>query len=130
MELRQANPRRQGDLGEVEAIRWLTRAGAVVCHPLSHSPDFDLVAEVGGRLARIQVKTSTCRGGRGFQVQLATAGGNQSWNRIVKLFAVERCELLFVLVADGRRWLIPSTAIEGRRAVILGGPKYSEFEVD
>ena len=35
-----------------------------------------------------------------------------------------------VLVADGRRWFIPSDAIQVRRSICLGGPKYSEFEVE
>ena len=37
---------------------------------------------------------------------------------------------MFVLTEDRRKWLIPSAAIEGRYAISLGGPKYSEFEVD
>ena len=46
MELRQKNPRRQGDIGEAAAIQWLTEVGAGVCFPLFHSPDFDLIAEL------------------------------------------------------------------------------------
>jgi hypothetical protein len=59
MELRQANPRRQGDLGEVAAIEWLTRQNYGVWIPLGHSPHVDLLAERDGLLHRIQVKTST-----------------------------------------------------------------------
>jgi hypothetical protein len=127
--LRQPNPRKQGDLGEAAAIHWLAQIGAVVCVPLFHSPDFDLVAEMDGNLARVQVKTSTVKNGRGYAVQLATAGGNQSWTRIVKFFDPSRFDYLFALVADGRHWFIPSGVIEGRRAINVGGPKYSEFEV-
>src|SRR5688572_27954782 len=43
------NRRQQGDLGEASAIDWLTRGGAGVWAPLGHSPDADLLAEVGGR---------------------------------------------------------------------------------
>jgi hypothetical protein len=46
------------------------------------------------------------------------------------MFDASRYDWLFVLVADGRRWFIPSTAIEARRSICLGGPKYSEFEVE
>jgi hypothetical protein len=60
MELRQTNPRRQGDIGEAAAIQWFTELGATVCFPLFHSPDFDLVADVDGELFRVQVKTSSC----------------------------------------------------------------------
>ena len=55
------HPRRQGDLGEAAAIQWLTWVGAVVSFPLFHSPDYDLIAELEGRLLRVQVKTSRRR---------------------------------------------------------------------
>jgi hypothetical protein len=35
-----------------------------------------------------------------------------------------------VLTASGRRWFIPSTDIEGKRAIQLGGLKYAEYEID
>lgn len=55
------HPRTQGDLGEAAAIQWLTSVGPIVSFPLFHSPDYDLIADIAGRLMRIQVKTSTCR---------------------------------------------------------------------
>jgi hypothetical protein len=129
------NRRQQGDLGEASAIEWLTRSGARVWAPLGHSPDADLIAERDGRMLRVQVKTSTCRtqaldGTDRWNVALATNGGNQSWNRVAKTFDPSRFELLFVLVGDGRRWLIPADAIEATRGLNLGGTKYSEFEIE
>jgi hypothetical protein len=41
-----------------------------------------------------------------------------------------RYDFLFVLVGDGRRWFIPSHVVRGRRRVIVGGPKYSEFQIE
>jgi bifunctional DNA-binding transcriptional regulator/antitoxin component of YhaV-PrlF toxin-antitoxin module len=64
-----------------------------------------------------------------FAIQLATAGGNQSWSGTVKKFDPDTVDYLFVLVEDGRMWFIPSHEIEGRRCIHLGGPKYSEFGV-
>lgn len=125
------HPRRQGDLGEAAAIQWLTSIGAVVSFPLFHSPDYDLIADLAGRLVRVQVKTSTCtiEPTGHYVIQLATSGGNQSWTGVVKEFDSTRFGFLFVLVGDGRRWFVPSRDIEGRRAITLGGEKYSEFEV-
>ena len=125
------HPRTQGDLGEAAAIQWLTSVGAVVAFPLFHSPDYDLLADLGGRINRVQVKTSShlvSRAGH-YAVQLATSGGNQSWTGLVKKFDPSRFEFLFVLVSDGRCWFIPSEEIEGRRAIHIGGIKYAEFEV-
>jgi hypothetical protein len=47
----------------------------------------------------------------------------------VKRFSKDRCDWLFALVADGRRWFIPADAVEGSTRVDLGGPKYAMYEV-
>jgi hypothetical protein len=123
-------PREQGDIGELSALGWLIRQGAKVSIPFGHSPDYDLIADLGGRLHRIQVKTCTYfRHGR-WAVSIATYGGNQSWNGLVKRLDASRCDYLFVLVGDGRRWFIPSDVLGGGRGILLGGPKYAEFEVE
>jgi hypothetical protein len=124
------NPRRQGDLGEFSAIEWLWSRGYPVWFPLGHSPDVDLVTEIDGGLARVQVKTSTLFVKGRFQVALRTNGGNQSWSGLVKRFSSARCDWLFVLVGDGRRWFIPAHAVEGGTGLVLGGPKYAAYEVE
>ena len=123
-------PRLQGDIGEWSAIGWLIDHGARVFLPLGHSPDVDLVADFGDRLASIQVKTCTVlRKGR-YEVTLCTRGGNQSWNGLVKHFESARCDYLFVHVGDGRRWFIPSKVVGGGSGIRLGGPKYDAYEVE
>jgi hypothetical protein len=122
-------PRRQGDAGEVSAMMWFVEAGASVAVPLLSHSDYDLLADWGDRVERVQVKTSSCRVGDRFVVQLSTRGGNQSWSRTIKYLDASRCDSLFVHVADGRRWYIPTTALGGRSGITLGGPKYATFEV-
>jgi hypothetical protein len=124
------NWRLQGDIGEASAIEWLTSKGAAVAIPFGHSPDWDLLIEWQECLYRVQVKTSTFVSHGRWAVRVATSGGNQSWNRIVKRFSCERCDYLFVHVGDGRRWLIPSHAVEASTSIKLGGPKYCEYEVE
>jgi hypothetical protein len=124
------SPRKQGDLGELSAIDWLGTKGHALYLPLGHSPDVDLVADDGEVLLRVQVKTSTVyRNGRCI-VTLCTRGGNRSWSGLVKRFDAERCDRLFVLVADGRRWYIPSQQVFAGSALALGGPKYATFEIE
>jgi hypothetical protein len=122
-------PRRQGDAGELSAMTWLSQAGARVAKPLFEASDYDLLADFGDHIARVQVKTSTCwRNGR-WEVTLATRGGNQSWSGLVKRLDATRCDALFVHVGDGRRWYIPASALGGGSGILLGGPKYAEYEV-
>ena len=123
------NTREQGDCGELSAMCWLASQGATVAVPVFHSPDWDLIAELDGRLLRVPVKTSTFIRNQRWVVSIKTCGGNQSWNGVVKKLDSSRCDYLFVLVRDGRRWFIPSGALGGGSNVVLGGPKYAEYEV-
>jgi PD-(D/E)XK endonuclease len=106
-----------------------------VSAPIGHSPDYDLIAELGGRLLRVQVKTTTCRrdtpdGHERWHVSICTNGGNQSWTGITERFDPTTADALLVLVGDGRRWFIPSSSVEAANTLDLGGRKYSEFEIE
>ena len=128
------NRRRQGDLGEISAIDWFSRKGATVFIPFGHSPDVDLIASLDHRLLRVQVKTTTQEhrtpaGEWRCAVSVCTRGGNQSWSGLTKRLDPAQFDFLFVLAGNGRRWCIPSFALEERTAIALGGAKYSEFEI-
>ena len=110
-------------------MEWLASQGYAVFVPVGHSPDCDVIADRDGLLLRVQVKTTTRYRNRRWEVMLCTRGGNQSWNGTVKRFASARCDRLFVLVGDGRRWFIPSTAVAAGTAILLGGPKWAEHEI-
>jgi hypothetical protein len=123
-------PREQGDLGELSAMEWLASKGAHIYVPVGHSPDVDLIAEIDGVILRIEVKTTTHQRGDRWGVLISTRGGNQSWTGVVKYFDKARCDFLFVQVGDGRRWFIPTGAIDGRSGLMLGGPKYAQYEIE
>lgn len=131
---RAVNRRVQGDIGELSAMEWLASKNATVWVPFTHSPHVDLMAEWDEGLVRVQVKTSTYRGSKQlddrWHISIATNGGNRSWNGLTKQFDPARVDYLFVLVGDGRRWFIPAHFVEGSRGLVLGGVKYSEFEIE
>jgi hypothetical protein len=131
METVKRDPRGQGDQGERSAMLWLGARGAGVFMPVFHSPDFDLIADWGAGLVRVQVKTSNCfRNGR-WDVTVCTRGGNQSWNGLIKYLDPNRYDYLFVLVGDGRRWFIPAADIDATCGLRLGGPpKYARYEIE
>ena len=116
-------------------MEWFASQGALIWAPLSHSKDVDLIAEFEDRMLRVQVKTTTQsattpKGHPRWRTMIATNGGNQSWSGATKIFDPERVDLLFVLVGDGRRWLIPASAVESQRQIALGGSKFAEFEIE
>jgi hypothetical protein len=115
----------------MSAALWFGGLGASVFIPLFHSsPHFDLIADWGEGVKRIQVKTSSVfRKGR-WDVTVCTRGGNRSWSGMVKLLDPSQYDYLFVLVSDGRRWLIPANAVEGGCGIRVGGPKYERFEIE
>lgn len=120
----------QGDQGEAYAAMWLTLQGYLVSLPLGNSSDYDMLAEIRGRIARVQVKTTRVNTKNRWVVTLATRGGNQSWSGLVKRFSAKRCDYLYAHTACGRRWFIPARHVEGGAGLSLGGPKYAEYEVD
>jgi hypothetical protein len=122
--------RRQGDLGELSAMEWFASKGAIVCFPIGHSSDWDFIAALDGRLLRVQVKSCIAFDKCRWPVTVCTRGGNQSWSGLVKNFDRASCDYLFAVVGDGRRWCIPSDALQGKTRIALGGPKYAEFEVE
>ncbi len=111
-------------------MEWFGRQGATVFVPVTHSPDVDLIVIRDGRLERVQVKTSSQFVDGKHVVTVCTRGGNQSWSRITNRFDRSRCDLLFVLVANGRRWCIPSDRVEGSTAIVVSCAKYARYEIE
>jgi hypothetical protein len=93
----------QGNQGELFAIVWLKGQGWNIALPIGNCSDYDVVADLGTRLAKVQVKTTRVLRGNRWDVTLATRGGNQSWSGLVKNFSATRCDFLYVHTAIGRR---------------------------
>ena len=126
-DIRRDNPRHQGEIGLSDAIGWFGRRGLTVSIPLADNQPYDLVVDVDGALARVQVKTATGRSPYGrFLVSLETAGGNQSFHTR-KPFDPAAVDLVYVLSDDGARHVIPSGAITARRTISLGD-KWQRYE--
>jgi hypothetical protein len=110
--------KKQGDAGLGAAIAWFTLAGYVVSLPLTDSQDYDLVADRGEGLHRIQVRTTTHRRGMHYKVNLRVLGGNQSWSGVAKTPADMQYDLLFVVSEDGEMYLLPKAKL-GRNSFTL-----------
>lgn len=121
----------QGDLGEARAIYELVRLGYYVSTPLHTQVPYDLIADKNGQLFKVQVKTSGFvlrEVSQSYQVNLQTTGGNRITNTR-KLFDAAAVDLLFVMVSDGRCWLIPTSVIKSTGQLVVGTKLYSGYQL-
>jgi hypothetical protein len=82
----------------------------------------------------------TCRQNRGEDLdpparhQMGSAHLDAGWepklDRTRQALRSKPLRIPFVHVGDGRRWFIPTAALDCESTLTLGGPKYSEFEIE
>jgi len=123
------NTKKQGDAGVGSAVAYFTQCGYTVSIPLTDSQDYDLIVDIDGKLNRVQVKTSRCSEKSGiYKVNLRVLGGNRSGTGKVKHFDSGLVEYVYILVANGDRYFIPTSAIESKSCIHVG-QKYLEYKV-
>jgi hypothetical protein len=87
---------------------------------LTDSQPYDLVVDDGVRgLQRVSVKTTTQLKRGLYEVGLRAQGGNKS-QFTIRHFDKTVVDLLFVAVANGDRYLIPTAGLEARSYIRLG----------
>jgi hypothetical protein len=115
------NTKKQGDVGLGLAIGWFTSQGYTVSVPLTDSQDYDLVADISGKLKRVQVKTTTFRSPNGvFTINLSVKGGNRTSVGTVKKFDPSKIDSVFVATESGDLYYIPSRKIAAKHSISLG----------
>jgi len=119
----------QGNMGLSKAIDYFTSHQIPIAIPMNDTQKYDLVADFGGKLNRISVKTSRFKGQYGgYEVQIKNAGGASGICKI-RTFDNSTCDYLFILTGDDKIYLIPSKEITAKNAIVVGGTKYNEYEV-
>jgi hypothetical protein len=63
-----------------------------------------------------------------YRIELATSGGNQSFNHEKKYISSSECDLLFLYCLDGTMYEVPSAVLEGKGAMLLG-KKWSSYKL-
>lgn len=121
----------QGDLGEARAVYELVKLGYALSKPLHVHLPYDFIAEKDNRLYRVQVKTSRLvlrKSTQAYQVQLCSTGGNRLVNTRTH-FDSTKIDLLFVMTADDRCWLIPADKVVAKNNITVGTALYAEYQV-
>ena len=115
--------RQKGNAGLGDAIAWFSGEGYVVSIPLTDSQEYDLLVDIDNIIKKVQVKYTSYKNGKYYQVGLRTWGGNWTQKAKVKEFNFELLDILFVLCADGAHYCIPTKDISSKTYISLG-PKW------
>ena len=119
----------QGNMGLGKAIEYFTSQGIPLAIPLNDSQKYDLIADFDGGLQRISVKTSrNSQSENSYSVMLRNCGGS-SGKSIARNFDNTSCDYVFIYVANGDLYLIPSKSITAVNSICVGN-KYTEYKVN
>jgi len=122
--------KQKGNLATASAIQCFVSAGYTISIPLTDTAKYDLVVERDGRFQAVQCKYAGYEGNRGvYSVPLYVSGGNRSaGNRRIR-YQEQDFDLLFVLCANGRVYVIPFEEIAGQTTINVGREsKWSRWE--
>jgi hypothetical protein len=120
----------KGNVALASAIAHFVTMGYTVSIPLADTAKYDLVVESGGNFQAVQCKYAGFERSAGiYSVPLYVAGGNRSaGNRRIK-YESKDFDLLFVLCASGRKYIIPFQEVVGRTIINVGrDSKWSKWE--
>ena len=122
-------PKEKGDVAAANAIAYFMTNGYEVCLPIGDKRPYDLVVELDGVLYRVQVKYAGLYNGENkYKAALRTMGGNQSYYT-AKKYADDAFDLLFIFVANGRKFLIPWSEMDNRNSIAIEAREFSKYEV-
>lgn len=122
-------PKEKGDIAAANAIAYFMSNGYEVCLPIGDKRPYDIIVEQNGTLNKVQIKyaglyTTTQK----HRAALRTMGGNQSFYTAKKYSATD-FDLLFIYVANGRKFIIPWSNITNRNSVAIEASKFARYEV-
>jgi len=125
------NTKKQGDVGLGICISHFCSLGYTVSIPLTDSQDYDLIVEFPELgLQKVQVKTTNSKSPRGkYVVGLRITGGNSKSNFVNKLNTEILYDQLFILTADGDKYLISKDIIKDNKNSINLGESYLQYKI-
>lgn len=124
------NTKQQGDIGVAAAVFHYTKLGYVVSQPLTDNSKYDLIVDDGISLLRVQCKTTgySRNESQTYEVQLATSGGNQSWNKKARPIELPQCDIVFIYCMNGVQYEFPVGSVAGKKMLRLGS-KQDQFKI-
>jgi hypothetical protein len=102
------NVKQQGEWAELQFMAAAARRGFTVCKPWGDSAPFDVGIEYRPNFLRVQVKSCTCRLGKGYMCQFTRFSGKKD-------YTLDEIDLFAGYVIPVNAWyLIPAAELLGR----------------
>jgi hypothetical protein len=120
------NTKKQGDIGLGVAIAYFVKLGHTVSIPLTDGQEYDLIADICGKLHRVQVKTTSYKIKNTFSVSLTIKGGNRTGINKIKKLDCNKVDDIFIVTIEGSLYLIPVDDLNGKNCIRLGS-KYEKY---
>lgn len=118
---------------EYYAATWYSLAGATVS--FTSEARYDLVADFGGDLVRVQVKGTNLRRRGGWEAQLTSLGYSAeaevtaAGKRAIRPYTEDEIDEFFIVCGDGSCYRIPRGAVDGWKSAVFPG-RLGGFEVE
>jgi PD-(D/E)XK endonuclease len=104
-----SNLQQQGEWAELQFMAAAARRHFTVCKPWGGTSAYDVGVDHGPNFLRVQVKSSTCRRGRGYWCQFVPHAGKE------QDYSLEQVDLFAAYVIPENAWyLIPAARLLGR----------------
>ena len=120
-----------GNAGLSLAIAYFGAHGHTVSIPLNDTQEYDLIVDIGGKLNKVQVKTTNCVNENGsYLVSLRSISGTT--RKAYKTVKDTNVDILFCVCGDGTMYSIPKSAVKNTSVMSLRKEKskYSCAEQD
>lgn len=111
-----------GRIGEAAVISFFVKNGYEVFAPFLGNASADLVVLRDGKVERVEVKTTSKRSGRGYEVQLRSMRYNNTQTKINK-FDASKSDLLAVYIyPEDHVQILASKDYNGRSTAVVYAP--------
>lgn len=109
-----------GELGELKVAAKITELGGQVSFPHGDSCGYDLLADVGGKVTKVQVKSSTYQEGNSWSISCSRGHASKT------PYSAADCELIVCSVPYGY-YVIPVAVLKNKVKIRLWEPGTNRY---
>ena len=123
----------KGTIAETTCVSTLTRLGYRIALPVNKHLVYDLIADDGTKLLKVQCKyigasIRKCNGRVKYDGRLTTTKHNkEGWH--IRKYNNDSFDLLYIYCSDGVEFLIPWSEVTNRTSIHVHNVKYEKYRI-